>query len=273
MLRQQSSVTLEALGLQGTGTQRRVALDVTIDGKEGAALGVMSQGELNSLALSLFLPRAAMPESPFRFVIIDDPVQSMDPAKVDGLARVLADTAADRQVVVFTHDDRLCEAVERLRIPARVVGVTRRENSVVELADRTTPSEHLLSEARAVAYAEQISAAVRARVVPGLCRQAIEAACAQVTRRRRIGRGEVHADVEALFAQATTLKMRIALAILDDPQRAGDVLSRLNQKPGPWAADLVRRLDSGTHKGDEGSLPDLIRDTKSFVSLLVGGGK
>jgi wobble nucleotide-excising tRNase len=54
-------------------------VDVTIDGVEGAALGVMSQGELHAIALSLFLPRATMPESPFRFVVIDDPVQSMDP--------------------------------------------------------------------------------------------------------------------------------------------------------------------------------------------------
>jgi wobble nucleotide-excising tRNase len=51
---------------------------VTVDGVEGAALGVMSQGELHAMALSLFLPRATLPESPFRFVVIDDPVQSMD---------------------------------------------------------------------------------------------------------------------------------------------------------------------------------------------------
>ena len=34
-----------------------------VDGEDGSALGVMSQGELNCLALSLFLPRASMPES------------------------------------------------------------------------------------------------------------------------------------------------------------------------------------------------------------------
>ena len=113
-LRQQSSVELERVMLEGTGNQRRVDLMVTVDGVEGAALGVMSQGELHAIALSLFLPRATLPESPFRFVVIDDPVQSMDPARVDGLARVLADVAKTRQVVVFTHDDRLPEAVRRL---------------------------------------------------------------------------------------------------------------------------------------------------------------
>ena len=72
---------------------------MTVDGVAGAALGVMSQGELHALALSLFLPRATLAESPFRFVVIDDPVQSMDPARVDGLAKALEDIARTRQVL------------------------------------------------------------------------------------------------------------------------------------------------------------------------------
>lgn len=51
----------------------------------------MSRGQLQALALSLSLPRAAT---------ADDPVQSMDPAKADGLAQVLDEPGGDRQVVV-----------------------------------------------------------------------------------------------------------------------------------------------------------------------------
>jgi DNA repair exonuclease SbcCD ATPase subunit len=91
----------------------------------------MSKGELHCLALSLFLPRAMLPESPFRFLVIDDPVQSMDPARVDGLARVLEEVARTRQLVVFTHDDRLREAVCRLGIDARILEVARQPGSVV----------------------------------------------------------------------------------------------------------------------------------------------
>jgi hypothetical protein len=80
LFRQQSHVALDRVLLAGEGPRRRVELDVTIDGVGAAALGVMSQGELHSLALSLFIPRATLPESPFRFLVIDDPVQSMDPA-------------------------------------------------------------------------------------------------------------------------------------------------------------------------------------------------
>jgi recombinational DNA repair ATPase RecF len=115
MLRQESNVDLGAIRLAGSSTQRRVDLQVSVDGAPGSALGVMSQGKVNALALAVFLPRARLPESPFRFLVIDDPVQAMDPAKVDGLARVLEKAAADRQVIVFTHDNRLTQAVRQLR--------------------------------------------------------------------------------------------------------------------------------------------------------------
>jgi DNA repair exonuclease SbcCD ATPase subunit len=138
-LRQQSNVSLGEIRLTGSATRRAVDYAVEVDGVPGPALGVMSQGELHSLALSIFLPRASLPESPFGFLLIDDPVQSMDPAKVDGLARVLHRYAQDRQVIVFTHDTRLSEAVRRLRLETTILEVVRRERSVVECAPLRTP--------------------------------------------------------------------------------------------------------------------------------------
>jgi hypothetical protein len=73
MLRQESNVDLGAIRLAGSATQRRVELDVSVDDAPGSALGVMSQGEVNALALSVFLPRATLPASPFRFLVLDDP--------------------------------------------------------------------------------------------------------------------------------------------------------------------------------------------------------
>jgi len=128
-----------------------VELKVTVDGQEGAALGVMSQGELHSLALSLFIPRATLPESPFRFVVIDDPVQSMDPARVDGLPRILEAASQDRQVVLFTHDDRLHESVRRLGIAAIAIEITRREGSVVEPRRSKDPVSRYIEDAMAPA--------------------------------------------------------------------------------------------------------------------------
>ena len=94
-LRQESNVELGPITLAGAGPMRKVTLDVTVDGMPGAPLSVMSQGELHALGLALFLPRATAADSRFGFVVIDDPVQAMDPAKVDGLARVLSSVAAE----------------------------------------------------------------------------------------------------------------------------------------------------------------------------------
>src|SRR6202008_208949 len=120
-----SNVKVAQIHLTGASTQRRVDLDVTVDGVATAALGVMSQGELNALALSLFIPPATLEESPFRFIVIEYPVQSMDPARVGGPARVLQRAAVSRQVIVFTHDDRLAETVRRLGVPATIIEVQR----------------------------------------------------------------------------------------------------------------------------------------------------
>ena len=155
-LRLQSNVSLEDIRLSGTATKRQVDLDVTVDGFKAAALGVMSQGEQNALALSLFIPRATLPESPFRFLVIDDPVQSMAPSRIDGLARVLHETAGKRQLVVFTHDDRLPEAVRRLAIPATIIEVTRGEGSLVHLRRAKDPVSRYIEDAITVAKTDDI---------------------------------------------------------------------------------------------------------------------
>jgi AAA domain, putative AbiEii toxin, Type IV TA system len=118
-------------------------------GAPGSPLEVMSQGEVNALALAVFLPRARLPASPFRFLVIDDPVQAMDPAKVDGLARVLEKASADRQVIVFTHDNRLAEAVRQLRLPAVILELFRRPGSVVEVRPCLDPVTQALAGAGA----------------------------------------------------------------------------------------------------------------------------
>lgn len=128
-LRLQSNVDLRSVQLAGTRNRRHVDLPVDVDGAGAQGLAVASQGEISCLALSLFFPRATLPANPFRFLVIDDPVQSMDPARVDGLARVFAAIAADRQLVVFTHDDRLPESLRRLRIEHTCKQVTRRPGS------------------------------------------------------------------------------------------------------------------------------------------------
>lgn len=267
-LRQDSNVSLGDLRLLGAQTQRRLALDVKVDGEEGSALGVMSQGELNCLALSLFLPRASMPESPFRFVVIDDPVQAMDPAKVAGLATVLARAAKERQVVVLTHDTRLADAMGALDIAATVIEVVRREQSVVELRRIQDPVQRYIDDAFAVAMSRDVPVEAL-RVIPGFCRLALEAASSLAATRRLLREGKTYAEVRAILAKPTTLNMWLALALLHDPERSGDVTAFL-VKHHPWAVDAVKECNRGTHSGKwYGDVKEYIRSVEQLTKKML----
>lgn len=271
MLRARSHVSLDDLRFAGRRTARRLEMDVSVDGNACVALGVMSQGELHSLALSLFLPRATRPESPFRFLFIDDPVQAMDPTKVEGLARVLDRVARTHQVVVFSHDDRLSEAVQRLGIPARIREVHRLPGSVVEFRNHLDPVGRLFSDAHALVLDDKLPAEVRDRVVPGLCRQALEARAHEVVRRRRLGRGDGHRDVEGLLADGRTLVSTLALALFDDADRGGDVYARLHQGQrhfGVGAVEVVRACNKGAHEGLVGAGRDFVQACQRIAEGL-----
>jgi hypothetical protein len=213
-----------------------------------------------------------LPESPFRFLWIDDPVQSMDPARVEGLARALAETAKTRQVVVFTHDDRLPEAVRRLGIPATGFAVTRRANSIVEVRPMTDPVSGHLDDARAVAATSELPPDVTSRVIPGFCRAAVEAACMEAIRRRRLTRGELHDDVEALLATNARPHPLMALALFDNEQRTADVLPRL-KKLGKWSADVFQALKAGAHVRHEGDLTELIGNSERLAKFVLAGNQ
>ncbi|WP_280406651.1 AAA family ATPase [Nocardia carnea] len=268
-LRQQSNVELGGIRLQGNAnTARRVQLDVTVDEVDGAALGVMSQGELHALGLALFLPRATVPASPFRFVVIDDPVQAMDPAKVDGLARVLATVAWERQVVVFTHDDRLAEAVRRMRIDARILEVQRRERSVVEIRLSSDPVHRYLDDARALLRTPQLPRAIADELVASCCRSALEAAGLARAKRDLLAAGMDHREVQRRIDTAQSTRAMVTLAVLGPGRRIEDLNKRL-AKEGRWAVEVVRDATAGAHIPIARDLADLIADTERFVDWLA----
>lgn len=268
MLRQESNVDLGPVKLAGAATHRHVTVDVTVDGVAGAALSVMSQGELHALGLALFLPRATSPASPFRFIVIDDPVQSMDPAKVEGLARLLAWVGEDRQVVVFTHDDRLPEAIRRLQLPATIWEVTRREGSVVELTKNEDPVSRYVDDARALALTTELPEDARAVVVAGFCRSALEAACHQAIRARRLAAGVRHADVERELTAAPKLRQLLALALLDDAHRGGDVVPAIRQRCGQSGVNAFNAAREGTHERYQGDLRHFVQETERLANVL-----
>ncbi|NEW40370.1 AAA family ATPase [Nocardia cyriacigeorgica] len=268
-LRQQSNVELGGIRLQGNvNTARRVLLDVTVDEVDGAALGVMSQGELHALGLSLFLPRATVEDSPFRFVMIDDPVQAMDPAKVDGLARVLATVAWTRQVVVFTHDERLAEAVRRMQIDARVLEVQRRERSRVEVRVSGDPVLRYLDDARALTRTPQLPPAIADELVATCCRSALEAASLARARRELLADGVDHREVQRLIDTAQSTRAMVALAVLGPSGRIEELGKHL-ARVGKWAVGALRDATAGAHVPIGRSMHDLIADTEKLVDWLA----
>ncbi|MEV0332067.1 AAA family ATPase [Nocardia sp. NPDC050717] len=268
-LRQQSNVELGAIRLQGSaGTARRVLLDVTVDEVDGAALGVMSQGELHALGLSLFLPRATMAHSPFRFVMIDDPVQAMDPAKVDGLARVLAEVAITRQVVVFTHDERLAEAVRRMQLDATVLEVQRRERSVVEVRVTGDPVRRYLDDARSLLRTPQLPPAIADELVATCCRSAIEAAGLAKARHELLATGLDHAEVERRVRKAHTTRAMLTLAIMGTGARVDDLNKHLSAVGGRWLVGVLRDATAGAHVPIDRPMRELISDTERFIAWL-----
>ncbi|MFE3545548.1 AAA family ATPase [Nocardia sp. NPDC059177] len=267
-LRQQSNVELGDVVLEGTAQARRVSLDVTVDGVAGAALGVMSQGELHALGLSLFLPRATAEQSPFRFLMIDDPVQSMDPAKVDGLARVLADVARTRQVIVFTHDLRLPEAVRRLQIPATVLDVQRRERSVVEVRVSIDPVRRYIDDARALSLTRNLPREEADEMIALCCRLAIESAATTKVRRVLGEHGFRQSDITEQLDKAERTVQKLALAVFYDRTRESDILAHLDTELAPWASDVVRTCNRGAHGSTRDELGDLVNRAERIAKWL-----
>lgn len=216
-LRQESNVSLGKIRLEGRNTSRRVVLEADVDGSDTEAFGVMSQGELQALALAIFIPRATSPNSPFRFIVLDDPIQAMDPSKIDGFLSVLNDLAQERQVIVMTHDDRLPSAIRRSRAPARVIEVARANNSTVSIAESSRPVRRLLDDAFAIAVDEGVPEAIKRVAVPVLCREALESAAWDLFNARAMAKGDSRELVEKKWEGACTVRKRLALALhLDD---------------------------------------------------------
>ena len=262
----------------------RASLGLTVDGVEGVERGVLSQGELHTLALSVFLPTMMRPESPFRFAVIDDPVQVMDAHAVDGLAQVLEEAADDLQVIVFTHDERLPKALRSLEIDHTLINVTRSGRSVVECEVVSDPVTQRLADARAEAERPAFDDEFgRRQDVADQCRRAIEAACIRAIR-RKLGRlswspREIEDEVDwAISGQTNSTRHLMALAIFGDRERIADVADYVTEHKiwGRRVHRTLSRVNELVHASDAdsaraayaGDLFRLIDDVEYVTSAI-----
>jgi len=268
-LRQQSNVSLARVALEGRTTSRRVELDVTVDGTATSALGVMSQGEIHALALSLFLPRVTAAESPFRFLIIDDPVQAMDPARVDGLAEVLSTIAQDHQVIVFTHDDRLPASCRRLAVEAEIVEVNRQSGSRVTARLTAGPAERAIDDARILASTQRLPESLKQQIVPIHCRRALEAQARDLIWPRLLAAGHTPARIDELLDEATTTNDLLGLLFFGRPATGPDQVYRKLDELSDGMAKRLRFLNRTVHDPPPDLNPEVLTgETKRLMRLV-----
>lgn len=289
-IRADSSVRFDDLTLHepygAHGQLRRVLLGLSVDGVN-VERGVLSQGELHSLALSVFLPTMMRSDSPFGFAVIDDPVQAMDEHGVDGLAQVLERAAKELQLVVFTHDRRLLDAVRDHKVDHTLIIVTRSEGSVVQCEVVSDPVAQALEDAR-IAAEESLDDNDSWADVGHHCRQALELACIRAARRTIERAGGDAADVKTLVSEVVArepLQARklMALAIWGDADRLEDVADYVKadeQHWGGWINETLEVLNTLTHgnPGEGGiqkarsayneSLDDLIAATRDVIETI-----
>nr|WP_306430914.1 AAA family ATPase [Rhodococcus sp. 06-418-1B] len=264
-LRQESNVDIGAISLEGSSTRRKAVLKGTVDGAPSEALSVMSQGELHALALALFIPRATTPNSPFRFIVLDDPIQAMDPAKIDGFIRVLSTLAETRQVVVFSHDDRLATAIRQMAVDARLVEVTRESGSRIHVKETLNQAKRYVSDAYALVRDEAVPPDVKRRVVPGLFRLALESAAQQVFYAAQHKAGQSRDVTETQWDAVKKTRGRLALAVHGDADK--DLGGWLSYRPE--RTPTLKLCNAGVH-GDAVVVDvDAVRDLGKMVDGIL----
>lgn len=274
-LRQESNVELGGLELTGSNTTRRLKVRGAIDGEAVDSFAVFSQGELHALTLALFLPRATLAESPFRFVVLDDPVQAMDPSKVDGLVELLGELGKTRQVIVFSHDDRLPAALRRSSYDATILDVRRGPNSVVSVAVSRDPTTRYLADAHGLIKEWQhgkLNEEDLRRTLPGLFRFAIESAAKDRYFLTQLRSGASIHKLEEEWTDTHATRRRVNLAIFGEQPLEHVAQSWSNREHRKAALGIAA---GGFHKGLAywADPDDAYRKTTRLVEDIRNGAK
>jgi len=144
---------------------------------------VLSTGQRNALSLATYMPRALQPESPFKFLVLDDPVHAFDVWRVRFLAKLLTRVAASHQVVIFTHDERLWYELRAQGQPMEHIRLNRRPSdsdgsATVFSTDLSSPGSLYLDELEQILQSDQGvgigTDSASSALALTLCRQALD---------------------------------------------------------------------------------------------------
>jgi recombinational DNA repair ATPase RecF len=180
--------------LPGGGVSKQQRMDARVRlGTEAGGSELLSTGQRNALCLAAFLPRTLRDENPFRFLVLDDPVQAFDGERVAYLAEVLAGVAEHHQVVVFTHDERFPRELRSMGHAFTRIALDRSPDSTVSAERVSTPAGALLDDACKIAEVrrkDDLDDRALAVASLSLCRQAVDEGISATYARLRVGRPE-----------------------------------------------------------------------------------
>ncbi|MDX3191377.1 hypothetical protein PV458_23460 [Streptomyces sp. MN03-5084-2B] len=212
--------------------------------------GTLSAGQYNALVLALLL--GANTRSPFRFLVLDDPVHAMDDFRADKFAELIAARAeSGTQIVLLTHDQQLVDVLRHRVDAVHVIKLSKDTHGNIVQVDATHPWQSLISDARKVLSSNTggngnytvLSADTTTVLVLSFCRQAVDAAVREfVIDSSRNG----VTSVTAVTALEKTLTTRNALRLVErlvgraHPAKA--LVSRLLRVHG-----LLDDLNAGSH--------------------------
>ncbi len=96
------------------GQDRAVVLEIEFRGERiDQAFGFLSQSQLNSFGLAVFLASARVGNTGFPFLVLDDVINSFDAYKRPRLAQLLRTEFSDFQLFVLTHDQVWWDRIAR----------------------------------------------------------------------------------------------------------------------------------------------------------------
>jgi hypothetical protein len=186
----------------------------------------------------------------------------MDPSKVEGLAEVLDDLARTRQVIVFSHDDRLAQAARRLPHPPTILTVGRGSRSQVVVRSLSRPAQRCLEDAYALLEDTGVGDGIKRRVLPGVLRQAVETAAWDRHSTDRLRAGDRLDAVQEGWEKADRTRLRIELAV------GTPVQVWLGRDPKRGRA--LHTCNAGTHAGVTSDLEEAYRDVQNLVRAIEG---
>ncbi len=114
-------------------------------------------------------------------------------------------------------DDRLASVIRDTGVDARLVEVVRGTDSKVTIHDNVNPALRTVDDIFALIKDERLPDDIRARVLPGLFRIAVESAARQAFYTKQSLASRARSDFEQAWASAKKTSSGLALAVHDDP--------------------------------------------------------